>query len=98
MTEPSVPRTIGDRPVVCWSQIDERHRITGACRHVNLSTGQEDPVPRFIAIVGGPGSYDLMRFTDTWDFITDTWHESLDEALHQAEFEYEGVSKTWNHV
>ncbi len=28
--------------------------------------------------------------------ITDTWHATLEEALEQAEFEYEGVSKTWS--
>jgi hypothetical protein len=36
-----------------------------------------------------------MRFDKDWQFITDTWHESLEEAFRQAEFEYEGVSKTW---
>ena len=36
-----------------------------------------------------------MRFADGWQFITDTWHETLDEAFRQAEFEYEGVSGTW---
>jgi len=27
--------------------------------------------------------------------VTDTWHETLEGALRQAEFEYEGVTATW---
>ena len=30
-----------------------------------------------------------------WNVITDTWHQTLDEAKKQAEFEYEGIGKTW---
>jgi hypothetical protein len=33
-----------------------------------------------------------------WHHITDTWHESLEEAKRQAEFEYEGVSATWRNT
>ena len=30
-----------------------------------------------------------------WNVVTDTWHQSLDEAKDQAEWEYEGVNQTW---
>ena len=40
-----VPKTMGDLPVLHWTPIDSRHRITGACRHFDLSTGSDDPVP-----------------------------------------------------
>ena len=33
-----------------------------------------------------------------WNTVTDTWHETLEDALEQAEFEYEGVAETWNVV
>lgn len=33
-----------------------------------------------------------------WNTVTDTWHETLEGALEQAEFEYEGVTATWNVV
>ena len=33
-----------------------------------------------------------------WNVVSDTWHQSLDEAKKQAEFEYEGISKTWSYV
>lgn len=61
-----------------------------------LPGGANDPTPNIIAIVGGSSTgFYLMRFAEGWHFITDTWHETLDEAFEQAEFEYEGVSQTW---
>lgn len=33
-----------------------------------------------------------------WNNITDTWHQTVDDAKHQAEFEYQGVSDTWTNV
>jgi len=30
----------------------------------------------------------MYRFTDSNDFCGDTWHESLDAAFRQADFEY----------
>jgi len=96
MKKDSIPKQMRDKSVLHWSPIDERHSVTGACQHFNLSTGQPDPAPNFVAIVSNSsGSFYLARFDRSWQFITDTWHESLDEALHQAEFEYKGVSLTW---
>ena len=96
MESPDPPHVLEGMPVVQWSRIDHRHRVTGACLHFDLGTGVEDPTPAFIAIVAAEGSaFYLMRFTESWKFITDTWHESLEEANRQAEFEYEGVAQTW---
>jgi hypothetical protein len=41
-----------------------------------------------------PGHY-LFYCDDEWTCITDTWHQTREDAMQQAEFEYEGVSKTW---
>lgn len=30
-----------------------------------------------------------------WNTVTDTWHQSLDDAKARAEFEYEGITETW---
>lgn len=40
----------------------------------------------------------LFGCDEDWQVVTDTWHQTLDEAKHQAEFEYEGISKTWIHA
>ena len=43
----------------------------------------------------GEESVYLFGCDADWNEITDTWHETLEEALAQAEFEYEGSSGTW---
>jgi len=43
----------------------------------------------------GEDCFYLFGCDSSWNTVTDTWHQSLDDALAQAEFEYEGVSKTW---
>ena len=40
-------------------------------------------------------SFYLFGCNEVWESVTDTCHETLQGALEQAEFEYEGVSKTW---
>lgn len=41
------------------------------------------------------GSCMLFYCDQNWIPTTDTWHENLEHAKEQAEFEYEGSSKTW---
>jgi hypothetical protein len=37
----------------------------------------------------------LFGCDQNWQSVTDTWHQTLEDAMYQAEFEYEGVAKTW---
>lgn len=46
-----------------------------------------------IELEGGPGDPCMIyRYTDDGEFCGDTWHEKLEDALAQAEFEY-GLSQ-----
>ena len=89
------PSEVGGARVILWSAIDSRHRPTGACRHI---VGGEVPAPfRGLAICQyeGEDTYFLFYCDEKWEAVNDGWHESVDEAKSQAEFEFEGVSKTW---
>ncbi len=33
-----------------------------------------------------------------WNVVTDTWHQSLNNAKSQAEFEYSGIADKWRVV
>lgn len=46
----------------------------------------------------GAEAFYLFGCDGEWKVVTDSWHESLDDAKKQAEFEYEGISNTWHHV
>lgn len=40
--------------------------------------------------------YYLFYCNDQWREFADTWHETIDEAKDQAEFEYTGIINNWN--
>ncbi|HKQ37770.1 MAG TPA: hypothetical protein VJ063_06800 [Verrucomicrobiae bacterium] len=81
--------------MICYSPIDERHRFTGACKQI--VAGQLVGAMSGLAICqyAGEGAFYLFGCDSDWQAVTDTWHQTLDDAKHQAEFEYEGISKTW---
>jgi hypothetical protein len=91
----SAPTEIGSARVLYYSPIDQRHRATGTCRH---TVGGVLPGPSgglAICQYEEDGGFSLLRCDSDWTEVTDTWHPTLEEAMHQAEFEYEGVSQTW---
>jgi len=91
------PHIIGDLRTVCYTPIDERHRFTGRTRQIvngelmgamaGLAICEQDE-PRFY----------LFGCDANWNVVTDTWHESLEDAKMQAEHEYHGVAGTWMEV
>ncbi len=49
------------------------------------------PHPTRVEIEAAPqpdAGYLMYRYTDANEFCGDTWHQSLADAYHQAEFEY----------
>lgn len=89
------PDTIDRAKVICYTRIDSRHKHTGNTRQI--VAGELMGAASGLAICQYPddAAFYLFGCDDSWCTITDTWHESLDDAQHQAEFEYVGVSSTW---
>ena len=89
------PGIIGGAKVLLYATIDGRHRPTGGCRHF-VGGGLMGPAAG-LAICRHEGETAVYLFgcDEDWDTVTDSWHETLEEAKAQAEFEYEGVSATW---
>jgi hypothetical protein len=89
------PKTIGAYRVVFYSPIDERHRFTSNTKQI--VRGEVIGPMAGLAICKPTEAEELWLFgcDSDWNVITDTWHRSLDEAKKQAEFEYEGITKTW---
>ncbi len=52
----------------------------------------------FVIVQEGPGSYFLESSVRSGDYGGDSWHSSLDDALHQAEFEYGITKDEWTDV
>lgn len=90
------PQRIGGAKVVRWSAIDGRHRPTGMCRHVTGGVLQEPAAALAICQHDAERAFYLFGCDAEWNVVTDSWHATLEEALEQAEFEYGGVSESWN--
>jgi hypothetical protein len=92
------PAEIHGGRVIRWSWIDGRHRATGACRHIVGSEVQGPAAALAICQFEGEKTYFLFGCNADWKVVTDSWNETLELALAQAEFEYERVSATWSTV
>jgi len=92
------PRIVGTYRVVCCSPIDERHRFTGKTKQV--VRGQVMGAMAALAICHPAQAQEFYLFgcDSDWNVVSDTWHQSLEEAQEQAEFEYEGINKTWSYA
>jgi hypothetical protein len=92
------PGLINGARVIQWSAIDRRHRPTQNCRQIVAGQVQGPAAGLAICRYEDDDAYYLFGCDPHWNQITDTWHPSLEAAMEQAEFEYEGVSATWRSV
>jgi hypothetical protein len=91
----SPPREIGRLEVVLYSPIDERHNQAEFRRHVIASAAWGPAAGLAICRDADSGSFYLFGCDANWSSVTDTWHETLEKAMRQAEAEYPGISRTW---
>ena len=93
MHEP--PKEIDGARVLCFAAVTPEVSPTRATTH--RRGGQILGPARALAICQYPdeSSFYLFYCGEDWTVQTDTFHLSLEDAKHQAEFEYEGISKCW---
>ncbi len=89
------PESIDGARVVRWTRIDGRHRFTGACAHIVGGSTQGPAAGLAICQYEAESAYYLFGCYEEWNSVTDTYHDTLQDAMGQAEFEYEGVTETW---
>ena len=90
------PRRIGGLHLVLDSPIDGRHTHSGARTHV---VGGVPWAPAAgLAICRYEDHASCYRFgcDSVWSNLTDTWHQSLEDAMSQPEAVYPGSSQTWH--
>ncbi len=95
MTIVDAPGEISGLRVVLWTRIDHRHQSTGGCRHTVGGAFMAKPAGLAICCSEDEACVDLYYCDESWRPVTDTWHQTLDHARDQAEFEFAGVSETW---
>ena len=81
--------------MICYSPVDERHRFTGSCKQIVAGQLMGAMAGLAICQYDDEDAFFLFGCDSDWQTITDSWHQTLDDAKNQAEFEYEGIGKTW---
>jgi len=87
----TLPSEIGQAKVLEYLVLSDQHEPTGNTRHE--ITGEHIDQFHGLAICkyqDDPGYY-LFYCDENWIERTDTYHDSLEEAKEQAEFEYKGT-------
>jgi hypothetical protein len=89
------PPKIGDATVIEWAFVDETVRATGNTVH-RINGPVLGTVPGLaICQYEHDNAFYLIYCSEQWDPYTDTWHQSIEDAKAQAEFEYEGIDSHW---
>ena len=77
-------------------------RVTGATKHhrAHLESGEvvrngELPVPAWVEIQPADGAFYLLYFDEEGECLTDTWHQTLEQAKAQAQHEFEIGEGDW---
>lgn len=82
---------------IATAEVD-RSRITGKTRHYR-GDGLLPPAQRLeIVQVPPDNGYYLLYLDEDGAEMTDTWHESIDRAMDQANFEFGLVPGEWKHL
>jgi hypothetical protein len=89
------PEIISNARVICYTPIDQRHQFTGACKQIVHGAVMGPMAGLAIGQYADHKAFYLFGCDSDWQCVTDTWHQTLEEAQQQAEFEYAGVNKTW---
>ena len=91
----NIPQEMGGAKVVLYTPIDERHKHTGNCKQVVAGVLMGAAAGLAICQYEGENSFYLFGCDAKWNTVTDTCHDTLEDAMAQAKFEYEGVQATW---
>ncbi len=78
------PNLIGNAKVICYLIINLLQRTGGESRQIvqgfAICKYEQEP------------GYYLFSCDEHWMEFADTYHETIDDALEQAEFEFSGIS------
>jgi hypothetical protein len=79
-------------------KIEDQHKDTGNVRHT--SDGRLLAIPRYLQIarMEDDSGYYLLYLDEKGKEQTDTWHESVEAALSQAEFEFGVQASEWTRI
>jgi hypothetical protein len=87
----SPPATIDGASVLKFADLSHA-TATGRTKHVVRGHRPRDFAALAIATYGIASGFYLFYCDAEWRAVTDTYHDTIDAAIAQAEFEFAGVS------
>lgn len=89
------PNELGGAKILRYAFLDESIQITGNCKHWVRGRLEGPASALVIGQYEAESGYYLFSCDSQWQTVTETWHETIEDALGQAEFEYEGITANW---
>ncbi len=89
------PDMLDHAQVLYITTIDARHQWTTVCRHTVRGVVTGSMAGLAICQYTEESGVYLFGCNADWEVVTDTWHQTIEEAMKQAEFEYAGTEHTW---
>jgi len=86
---------IGNARILEYLEMSDDHIPTGYCRHSIGGEKRTDFMALAICKYTGVNGFYLFYCDESWEEINDSYHETIDEAKKQAEFEYTGTKNDW---
>jgi hypothetical protein len=83
--------------VHCIVELTNRHTVTGRTIHRHGDTVLPPPAVLKIVQYDDDGGYYLLRLSANGQEITDTLHDTINNAKEQARFEYQVSPNDWVH-
>ncbi|GAA3003323.1 hypothetical protein [Kitasatospora sp. NPDC006786] len=85
-----VPAVLDGASVELYARVGDAQRPTGRTRH--SIDGLDEKISHLaIARYDGESDYYLFYCSADWEVLTDTCHPTRQEAIEQADFEFENV-------
>jgi hypothetical protein len=91
----AAPAEIDGATVVAYAVVDESVRPTGGTVHRVAGDILEPAARLAICCYEHSAGYYLFYCDYNWQVLTDTYHDNLEAAKSQAEFEYSGITPRW---
>jgi hypothetical protein len=85
------PRFIGPAKVLKFADLTDSS-TTGATRHIVGGDEVTDFAALAIAQYPSDSGFYLFYCDESWEVVTDTYHDSIRAAIEQAEFEFDPVA------
>lgn len=92
----SVPKEIDSALVIQACLLTSNHVSTGFTTH--HAEGFEKLDRLAICKYDGEGGYYLFYCDSNWHVLNDTFHDSLEFAIEQAELEFTGTIDSWSSI